>query len=90
MCHNCIQSGEQEPSLGRSTDLCLVQGLQSLLVVPLKIFQLLKGLFLLLQGLHVNLLTLHLRKELIHCLSDRVRGDSYYIYARGLNSHCIY
>lgn len=55
-----------------NADLCLVQGLQSLLVVPLDIFQLLQSLFLLLQGLHVNLLTLHLRKELIHCLSERI------------------
>lgn len=53
-------------------NLCLVQGLQPLLVVLLYIFQLLQSLFLLLQGLHVNLLTLHLREELIHRLRQSI------------------
>lgn len=55
-----------------AADLCLVQGLQPLLVVLLNIFQLLQRLFLLLQGLHVNLLTLHFRKELIDCLCQNI------------------
>lgn len=55
-----------------TTNLCLVQRLQPLLMVLLNIFQLLQSLFLLLQGLHVDLLTLHLRKELIHCLSRSI------------------
>lgn len=70
------------PKVAYDADLCLVQGLQSLPVVPLNIFQLLQGLFLLMQGLHVNLLTLHLRKKLIHCLSERITLDSYHILAQ--------
>lgn len=58
-----------------NADLCLVQSLQSLLMVPLNIFQLLQSLFLLMQGLHVYLLTLHLRKELIHRLSERIMNE---------------
>lgn len=65
-----------------NVDLCLVQSLQSLLVVLFNIFQLLQSLFLLLQGLHVNLLTLHLREELIHCLRDRITLDSNHVFAK--------
>lgn len=71
-----------------NADLCLVQCLQSLLVVPFNILQLLQSLFLLLQGLHVNLLTLHLRKELIHCLSERITLDSHHTLAQSVNSYC--
>lgn len=69
-------------------NLCLVQGLQPLLMVPLNIFQLLKSLFLLLQGLHVDFLALHLRKELIHCLSERIALDLHHILAKSVNLHC--
>lgn len=85
-CHYLVKClRHTKPKVACDADLCLVQGLQSLPVVPLNIFQLLHGLFLLMQGLHVNLLTLHLRKELIHCLSERITQNSYHILAKSVN-----
>lgn len=57
-----------------SLDLCLVQSLQSLFMVPLDVFQFFHSMFLLLQRLHVKFLTFHLGKELIHCLSTRANS----------------
>lgn len=58
-----------------AANLCLVQGLQPLLMVLLNIFQLFQSLFLLLQGLQVNFLTLHLGKKLIYHLCQIIVVD---------------